>query len=1497
MLMNTALRLLRRLLGPKSTEQIPHQTGIPAILDGATAVALTEALISNSAGLSANAPLQAAELAWRHQQNLDTNSSLGGIAAEGPRGAFAATLGQALTGLRATTFLSGPDLIATQDILQTAVGYHAPLVIHVGLRSLGGAGSALGTGHEALHLAADSGAIILTAANVQEAVDFTLIARQIAEHVLLPVIVAQDAEQTALALQDLKLPSKKLLDNYLGHPEDQITPPTPAQKLLFGERRRRVPSFHNLEQPIMLGATLPQELTGLSQLAANLYLDTATQTLLDQAIREFTVATGQFYKLVSSYRAEDAKIIIVTQGASIEAAESICEQIRTKHHIKVGVLGLRCLRPFPVTAITAFLNRNVQVCVLERVTTPLAENSPLFREIRAAVEAHYPDKIHATLLSVVYGLGGMALPAQDLVALCQKLRSASRTIETTQVYLGIDLTATESPYPKRQVLLDQLRRNYPHVAKMGIHSDEILDLRPTECLTISHYRIIGGSGPGLIPDLAPLLQKILKGGLRCRPGIAASWGNLCKDQIHVAPNPLKDPGDNIPADLALVTANPNLPKLWPIELVKEGALLIVSALPDTALLAQIPTATIKTLSQTKVSLYRLPIPDSLGTIDQDTLIGAICGILINKGKLGITQWRLLAQWEELLGPEAQAGTRTENFKAGQEAVHQIDWPTQAIQPTDTTKAQQDLAPDFSKYAHQNTSPYQSLARFWDQIGVLYANGDTKQLIPEPYLALGAIPSHTATLQDLSPTRTQIPILDATACTGCGACWSACPDGAWQATLLTPAQLLSAGIQAAKVTTLQPLASKVAALIKKYQTAATTDFKTLLEPVFNAMYPQLPFTEERKAAIKQDMHNLFTTAGTIPIVATEALFKATEVQGKETLIALALNPDTCKGCAICAQVCVPKAIRMQWQDAPTLQQVRNQHHQARRILPESTEIAKTRFLERLNTQLDPDMASLGAALLAPGATNVLTGGDGFEAGSGARLAIRWLLSLTEAKQLPVQKAYSQEVQDVQSQIMHTLRALLTDNLPTDDLESLSQRLTTLGTAPIDLSDLLEQAEANATTALDSSRLQRLVAIAKKLNSLAKRLMGTTPDQERISTAMVLSLRDSVSWGLSYPYNPFGGPVTIDRTGDAPLLAAGILDGYLCQTLKDLALIRQARLELEQPEKAANLATSQITLEWSELTASEKSKAGALLLVGDSGLLTGRSLAQLHQLLRMNLPVKILILSNLDLGLAASANLDLPVRAWPDTEAELSLLALTHKHNVYIAQSALGEPKHLLTTIEQILAYPGPALLHLHAPSPIEHGFAADQTLARSKSAISCGVLPLFRYDPQRPGVFGTRFDLENNPDPATKLTPVHWALEEQRFAAMFKPLADTAPNPVPIDAYLAMQHQEQQHHTPFIDSITEPKVRLAIDPKLVQTCINRQAVWQTLQELAGVVTPFTDRVREEITTQTTAAHKAELDAQAATYEARLNSLHDELQEETRHALHKRLLELGGYTINN
>jgi pyruvate-ferredoxin/flavodoxin oxidoreductase len=176
----SSLRLLRRLLHAPAAPA-PPPGGPRTILDGLSAVAATEARLSDTAALGATYPAASGARAWSGQAEAQGLNELGealsGIESESPRGALASAIGASMSGQRATVFLSGPDLLAGTDLLTLAGGQHVPLVVHLAARAVTAHAQALGSGHEAYHAAGEAGACALFAINVQEAVDLALIAR------------------------------------------------------------------------------------------------------------------------------------------------------------------------------------------------------------------------------------------------------------------------------------------------------------------------------------------------------------------------------------------------------------------------------------------------------------------------------------------------------------------------------------------------------------------------------------------------------------------------------------------------------------------------------------------------------------------------------------------------------------------------------------------------------------------------------------------------------------------------------------------------------------------------------------------------------------------------------------------------------------------------------------------------------------------------------------------------------------------------------------------------------------------------------------------------------------------------------------------------------------------------------------------------------------------------------------------------------------------------
>jgi pyruvate/2-oxoacid:ferredoxin oxidoreductase beta subunit len=138
---------------------------------------------------------------------------------------------------------------------------------------------------------------------------------------------------------------------------------------------------------------------------------------------------------------------------------------------------------------------------------------------------------------------------------------------------------------------------------------------------------------------------------------------------------------------------------------------------------------------------------------------------------------------------------------------------------------------------------------------------------------------------------------------------------------------------------------------------------------------------------------------------------------------------------------------------------------------------------------------------------------------------------------------------------------------------------------------------------------------------------------------------------------------------------------------------------------------------------------------------------------------------------------------------------------MAQTALSHTEHFFASIQDALAFPGPALLRVYTPSPTEQGFAPEQTVAQAHLAVTSRAMPLFRYRPTGEGPLGGKLDLTANPEVNKDDSPVseqhqkHWHLSQVVAGTpLTQTTEDTAVQPQAAQASSALKtHQESQLH--------------------------------------------------------------------------------------------------------
>jgi pyruvate-ferredoxin/flavodoxin oxidoreductase len=1349
----------------------------------------------------------------------------------------------------------------------------------LGARSPVGHAAARGSGHEAYHDAAEAGCFQLFARNVQQAVDFTLIARRVAELGLTTGIVAVDSEQTALSVQDVHLPSPDLVRDFIGSAEDGIPSPTEAQKLLFGPTRRRVPRFHDLDRPLLTGGFQGPETWALGRTGQGLYFTGHVPDLLERTLSDLEKRTGRAQSLVSSYKTDDANVIWVAQGSVIETAEAMVDWLRKERKQKIGVLGVHCLRPFPAAKILEIIGGKQKVAVLERLDAPFGSEAPLIREIRSAAgralengrlgsSSHpgfpsWSGNLCPSFHSVLYGLGGQPARAADLALLASDLESKGRSL----VYLGVEIAPESSPYPKREVLLDQLRREYPGAADLALRSKETSpDIRPEESLTIAVHRV-SGSAESLAAEAAALVHHLAGGRIRSRP--STSWGRHGAhevDRFTHSVNPLRDPGDDVRDDIAVV-ANGRC-----IDNLREGGIAVaISEESDN-------------LHVKNAEIMGVPTAEDEAARNEH-LLGGLAGVLATR--FGLKSSKCSSARADMLGhiPEDERRALLSAFDAGLTGLHAIETATEP--PTRPPHDEHEI-PMAVRVLETTDSTLDSLPRFWDQVGVLYKNGEAHELSADPYLATGAVPPLTSTFRDFSETRDTLPVFDPSVCTGCGACWTWCPDGALAPLVAGPAALLEAGMKMAKADALRPvvsqLANRVTTEIKKADPAPRRLGESL-DTAFTWLKEKMPMAEDRQQAVQEAFDAATAPIGALPIAKTAPFFDEAETRAKGSgeLLSIAVNPDACKGCGLCIRVCEPEALVDKPQDGTLLKETRRGWRLWEQ-LPDTTGETIDRAREHA------DVGPTAAMLLSRSCLFALAGGDGAEAGSGEKIALRLTLGAAEYHQQPRTGRMVADLDEARERLAAQIRETLADALPSSDFESLSEGLSSLGGTSSNLPALIEKVHGTIEQSrVDTKRLRRQVKTAQQLADAHHRMTQAAGGMGRARIGLAVAADSSTSWTSTFPDNPFSAPVFVDMSGDTSELAAGLVEGQLAAAMEVLVTLRRAKLELENPDDAERESAALGELTWHDLTTEERQSCPPLVLMGSADALTRNGLAPILELLGSDMPVKVLSFSDLTLSGDGKPR---------DPGFDLAFTSMGLR-KPFVAQTSISEPLHFYESARAAFSQPGPALLHVHTPSPGRHGFDRSKAIEQAKLAVTSRTFPLIQFDPAGEGVFGLHINLEGNPEPQrvlvsdgneTPLTPAQWAITEKRFAGDIRPMADSAPSPTPLMDFMELPENQRDGKTPFI---TVEDERWAISEKLAARCEERIGVWRTLQEWAGLVTPFTERVREEADKAVAESHQAELQSLRNEYETKIKDLGAAKETEIAQKIKDQLLTLTGY----
>src|SRR5437762_3558254 len=307
------------------------------------------------------------------------------VETEGEHAAQGGATAFSVAGRRTVNFTSGQGIVYAMEQYYHAPGKFSTMVLEIGARALTKHALNVHCAHDDFYAALDTGWTMLVSKDAQQCADQAIILRKVCETALNPGMNIQDGMLTTHSERTYLAPEAELLREFLGAADEMIDCPTPAQRELFGLKRRRVPEMMDLKNPLLLGPVQNQEHHMNGVVARRNNFNEPIVKFLEQVYEEFGQLTGRRYQLVTEYKTEDADTVFVSLGCAAENIEAACDYLREQRNAKVGSIHVNVLRPFPEAAVINALRGKKNVIILERTDEGLAGDNPLARDIRVAL--------------------------------------------------------------------------------------------------------------------------------------------------------------------------------------------------------------------------------------------------------------------------------------------------------------------------------------------------------------------------------------------------------------------------------------------------------------------------------------------------------------------------------------------------------------------------------------------------------------------------------------------------------------------------------------------------------------------------------------------------------------------------------------------------------------------------------------------------------------------------------------------------------------------------------------------------------------------------------------------------------------------------------------------------------------------------------------------------------------------------------------------------------
>ena len=1509
--------------------------GIRAAMDGNTAAIMCERESTDGAGAYPITPSTQmgeywAEAAAAGHVNI-SGRPLIFIEPEGEHSAAAVTAGLSMTGLRAANFSSGQGIAYMHESLYAAVGKRLTYVLNMGCRAMTKASLNVHAGHDDYHCVDDTGFFQVFAKNAQHVADLNIIAHRIAELALTPGIVGQDGFLTTHLIESLMIPERDLIAEYLGSPDDEIDTPTPAQKIIYGERRRRIPELWTVDEPVMSGVVQNQDSYMQSVAAQRPYFFDHVQELADRTFEEFYALTGRRYERVMTYRCDDADYLILGQGSLIPTAEAVADYMRKERGVKVGVVNLLMFRPFPGDLLSKVLRGKKGVAVLERVDQPLAADLPLIREIRATLSkclengrstngVGYPDLLPyksfedvPVLYSGSFGLGSRDLQPEGVIAAVENMLPQGK--HKKLFYLSIDFIRNSAMTPKQEIYQQSVLDAYPHVADLALRGSENPNLMPEDSITVRMHSVGGWGAITTGKNLALTLFDLLGYHVKANP----KYGSEKKGQptsyyLSAAPEPIRVNCEYYYVDVVL-SPDPNVfGHTNALAGLNKGGVLVMQsdAKSPEEFWRSIPHRYRKTIVDNDIRVFYLDAfrvardeatdPELQLRMQGIAFQGAFFATSPLLEKHGLSEDQLLnairAQLQEKFGAKG-ARVVEDNMRVVRRGFEEVTEITDKDLGEDERKGNGQLPiPVMVKREPESRLPSSDIHRFWAQTGSMYARGKGESVPADPFMSMSLMPAVSSHFRDMTSIRFEHPEFIPENCTGCGDCYTVCPDTAIPGLVNEVGQVLDTVVQRLKKRgrKTEHLPRAVRQMERKLRALFTEAEET--DPVDEMMEEAIEATiadmsAETDAASRQQLEEEFQDfrdeLGDFRFALCRPYFTLPEKKqaGSGGLLSITVDPYTCKGCMECVEVCKDDALRPVMQTDATIRSLRKNWDF---------------WLDLPNTpkkyirvdDLEEGIGALETILLDKDAYLPFASGDGACLGCAEKTVIHLFIATVESLMQPRVAKHVASIEDLVARLKEHVKLKLVGEIDLGDAEEMA---AVLGDDEGDLTlagiaDRIER--THEAEPIDREWLKHVTELIAQLDELKWRYEHGTTGKGRASMGMLNATGCTSVWGSTFPFNPYPFPWSNHLFQDSASMAMGVFEGHMAKMAEGFKSIRLAELALKDQYDPGRAAEEYRYFGWQQFTEEEFQLCPPVVAVGGDGAMYDIGFQNLSRAMMSGKPVKVLVVdtqvysntggqactSGFFGQISDMAQFGKAIKGKEEVRKEIGLIAMAHR-TTYFMQSTMAYANHMIEGFVQGLMSRRPALFNLYTSCQPEHGIGDDMSHHQARLAVESRAYPLFRYDPDRGDTIAECLELDGNPAvdldwPVTKIsyvergrqkemelptTFVDFAVTETRFRKHFRKVPRDAwhENMVLVSEYLELDADEREDKVPYVWALDAKQQlsRLLVAEPMIRSAGERRDFWSKLRELAGTgeavatdETQLESRIRQEVVQKVT-----------------------------------------------